>query len=341
MSLEPPNSPKKVADITGESEEFVLPKAPPVLLPKRSRPSTPARLEDQSLPSAEEESRDHTPAPAVSASPQDRRPMAPPRQRHESPVQQIRLERPPRAEARERDEKSPAKTSHDSELWRNEYIGVILVLLFVIVVLLVSMTGNESPQPTSTNAEVSPSKGNEVRVNQLQSANETMRRQLVEMTAQIEQLKGQLETLHDAREDAVSDLGRATSASDKELAGLRAEVARLETLVRGSKPAQQTTAAVVREPPPEPQVEGKAYRVIGLAEGDTLNVRSGPGSGFSVVTQLPLGVRVIVTGEAVPNGADWWLPCYLRGRVPDPATGASKPWAAKGWIHSAFLEEDG
>lgn len=54
-----------------------------------------------------------------------------------------------------------------------------------------------------------------------------------------------------------------------------------------------------------------------------------------------IGVRVIMTGAAVANGADWWLPCYVRGRVPDPATGASKPWAAKGWIHSAFLEEDG
>jgi hypothetical protein len=339
MSSEPPNKPKRGADLTGESEEFVLPKAPPILLPKKSRQSAPARPEDRSLPSAEEEAHKDAPDPPVRS--QNRQPSSPPRQGHEHPVQRITLKEPPSAAAREHDQKIPkVKLTHDSDHGRNRFIGIILILLLVIVFLIVSVTDSESPKAPNTGAQVLPPKEIDLRANELQITNENMRRQLVEMTAQKEQLKGQLETSHDAREKAVSDLGQARSASEKELAGLRAEVARLEALVRTSEPPKEAIPAV-REPLPEPRVEGKAYRVSGLLEGDTLNVRSGPGSGFSVVTQLPLGVRVIVTGAAVPNGTDLWLPCYLRGEVADPATGASEPWTARGWIHSAFLEEDG
>ena len=202
------------------------------------------------------------------------------------------------------------------------------------------IAGGESPQQTSTSPVALPPEESEARVNELQSDNQTMRRQLTEMAAQNKQLKEQTKTLSDSRDKAVSDLGRANNAANKDLSGLRAEVARLEAIVRNSRQPKESTSTA-SEPHPEPQVVGTVYRVSGLREGDTLNVRSGPGSGFSVVTQLHLGVRVTVTGSAVANGTDWWLPCYLSGKVVDPTTGASKPWTAKGWINSAFLEEDG
>lgn len=167
-----------------------------------------------------------------------------------------------------------------------------------------------------------------------------MRRQLVERTAQAKQLKEQLRTLSNARDKAVSDLDRANDVSAKESAALRAEVVRLESLVRNSRPPQETTSTA-RDPLPDQQVVGTVYRVSGLREGDTLNVRSGPGAGYSVVTQLQLGVRVTVTGAAVANRPDWWLPCYLSGKVTNHTIGESKPWEAKGWINSAFLEKEG
>jgi hypothetical protein len=255
-------------------------------------------------------------------------------------VKEIRLEEPPRAKARELDQESPpVKNTNDSESGRNGLIGVILVLLLVIVGLLIFMNYRESPQQITTDTVVPPLEEIEAKVNKLQGENETMSRQLVEMTAQTKQLEEQLKTVRNAKDKVVSDLGRANSAADKELTGLRAEVARLETLVRNSRPPQETTPTV-REPIPQPQIAGKVYRVSGLREGDTLNVRSGPGSEFSVVTQLHPGVRVTVSGTGAANGADWWLPCYLSGQVADPATGVSKPWTAKGWINSAFLVED-
>jgi hypothetical protein len=256
-------------------------------------------------------------------------------------VQEITREEPPYAVAKELDlDSPPTKNTHDPESGRNGLIGVIVMLLLVIVGLLVFMSDRGSPKHTTTYPTVLSHEENEARVSALQNENETMSRQLVEMTAQSKSLEEQIETLRKERGKAVSDLGLANSAADKELTRLRAEVARLENLVRNSKPPQVNTTNV-REPILEPQVVGTVYRVSGLRQGDTLNVRSGPGSGFSVVTQLHLGVRVTVTGSAVANGTDWWLPCYLSGKVADPATGESRPWTAKGWINSAFLEEEG
>ena len=97
MSSEPPNSPKKVADLTGESGEFILPKAPPNILPNKSRHSPAARPENQSLPSDEKEAPHDVQAPPIAAVTQILQPKSPPRQEHEHSVQGITVKEAPRA----------------------------------------------------------------------------------------------------------------------------------------------------------------------------------------------------------------------------------------------------
>jgi hypothetical protein len=292
---------------------------------------------DQWIPTAGEVAGDDAPVPEIPTT------LQPDPQQHplQPSEEHVVLDDSPCAEVGEDHDKSqPAVEPHDSDPGRKELIGVISILLLVIIGLLIFMAGGASPQQTAANPVVSPPEESEAAANELRGENEAMRVQLAEMAAQAKQLRDQLETLSDARDKAVSDLGRANSSSDKELTGLRAEIARLESVVSNSKPTPESSSTV-REPLPEPQVVGTVYKVSGLRPGDTLNVRSGPGSGFSVVTQLHLGVRVTAAGSAVANGDDWWFPCHLSGKIVDPATGTSKPWTAKGWINSAFLEEDG
>lgn len=74
------------------------------------------------------------------------------------------------------------------------------------------------------------------------------------------------------------------------------------------------------------QAEEKTYIITNVAEGDTLNIRSGPGMNFPVVATLAnqtSGVKI--TGDSVMNGADDWLPISFA--------------AGKGWTRGKYLTE--
>ena len=82
------------------------------------------------------------------------------------------------------------------------------------------------------------------------------------------------------------------------------------------KAATQTTTVPempkLTQKPPSVLQEGKSFCVRGLRPGDTLNLRSEPGTNYSVISSIPNGVKVTVTGDAVMNGPDAWLPCVFR-----------------------------
>lgn len=70
--------------------------------------------------------------------------------------------------------------------------------------------------------------------------------------------------------------------------------------------------------------EIKTYEITGVAAGDTLNIRSGPGLNFQVVGRLPNGEGGIqIRGEVVMNGNDEWVPIAFQG--------------GKGWTRSKYL----
>lgn len=66
------------------------------------------------------------------------------------------------------------------------------------------------------------------------------------------------------------------------------------------------------------------YSVVGLAENDTLNVRSRPDEKSSVVTKLRNGYNgITIDGEVVWNGGDDWVPILFSN--------------AKGWVRPKYL----
>ena len=66
------------------------------------------------------------------------------------------------------------------------------------------------------------------------------------------------------------------------------------------------------------------YKVSGVSANDRLNVRSGPGANFKVVTTLPNGAgHIRITGDIVNNGGNEWVPISF----PD----------GKGWTRAVFL----
>ncbi|NQX00116.1 hypothetical protein HQ447_05605 [bacterium] len=60
---------------------------------------------------------------------------------------------------------------------------------------------------------------------------------------------------------------------------------------------------------------------------------------YTVVTALQNGVKVTVTGAAVMNGPDAWLPCIIALNGVDPATGYNRSRDQKCWINSFFIEQ--
>jgi S1-C subfamily serine protease len=75
---------------------------------------------------------------------------------------------------------------------------------------------------------------------------------------------------------------------------------------------------------PAEQGSKPACVVVGLADGDTLVVRSGPGMNFSEVTSLKNGTSgVLVTGKPRMNGSTEWMPIEANGLF--------------GWVRSKYL----
>lgn len=132
-----------------------------------------------------------------------------------------------------------------------------------------------------------------------------------------------------ARQARNSEERAASLLNDNEL--LKKQLAAANETQRMQAPA---TAAV-----PARQASEYTHRVSGLRPGDTLNVRAGPSVQQQTVAQLRNGVRITVTGEAVTNGPDLWLPCVITGSTPDSTTGAARPWRQNGWVNSMFVEE--
>lgn len=72
------------------------------------------------------------------------------------------------------------------------------------------------------------------------------------------------------------------------------------------------------------QERPKIFCVAGVAAGDSLNVRSGPGERFSIIARLQNGTTGIrIDGQIVWNGSDDWIPINVSG--------------SRGWVRPKFL----
>jgi len=66
------------------------------------------------------------------------------------------------------------------------------------------------------------------------------------------------------------------------------------------------------------------YQVIGIPEGDYLNVREGAGSDHQVITRLDPGTGGILLGtKRIANGATTWQEITVHGQT--------------GWVNAAYI----
>jgi uncharacterized protein YgiM (DUF1202 family) len=69
---------------------------------------------------------------------------------------------------------------------------------------------------------------------------------------------------------------------------------------------------------------GATYHVIGISEGDYLNVREGAGSDYQVVTKLEPGTGGIKLGtQRIANGATTWQEITVNGQT--------------GWVNAVYI----
>lgn len=85
-----------------------------------------------------------------------------------------------------------------------------------------------------------------------------------------------------------------------------------------------------------------AYRVAGVVDGDVLNVRSGPGTGFSVVGELHSDAEDLQNRDQVPvNLCDSPenLTAFERQNIWTKIVWESDGRFVVGWVKSRFLSE--
>lgn len=132
------------------------------------------------------------------------------------------------------------------------------------------------------------------------------------------------------------DTGASTTTASAEAAGSSTSDPVDSTEPDGSSTTVEdgtTTTAPVGDLPGEPidiyPYEGAHLGVVGVAAGDTLNVRTGPGTDFEVVTELnPLSQEPTATGNNRTLDDDsLWVEVTVDDRT--------------GWVNGAFVAEPG
>ena len=318
VDMKPENSSKQAAARIGDSDDFILPVAPP-LSPLGNAPNT-------------KRTGNTAPGPSPSSNEADDVPSLP----SEPPP----LPKPIATDSSE-DLKMPA-VLQDSDASGISAPWSLVVILACAVIGLVFVITNRSNDATANETSAAPlSEIDEHELIAAQRESEILKSNTTKMERRISELEQQLVAERLEANAKFTTLLSAKKNSENNGSNLLAEVDRLK---------RQLQSSALKDPPPaEPrQLEpmdlnynGTAYRVTGLRPGDTLNVRSGPGVNYSIVTALQNGIKVTGTGAAVMSGSDEWLPCIIAQDNVDPATGYHRSSLQKCWINSYFIERAG
>jgi hypothetical protein len=222
----------------------------------------------------------------------------------------------------------------------------VVVAVLLVVIFIQHKSGSERNPPA-----IASSSDYEVQLAKARADADFARREKARLAERISGLEEQLETTQNAAARKHASLLEAYNNLSSQRSDLASENYRLKSqLQAATKPDTDSELRIPAEKVPElpspaqkvPEVQqsGQSYRVVGLRPGDTLNLRSGPGTNYSIITAIPNGVKVTVTGDAVMNGPDAWLPCVLRMSMVDPTTGIKKVLDQKCWINSYFVEPE-
>lgn len=330
MATSDPETPgKSLATHSEMSDDFIFPLAPPAS-PSPSRSGSGTKSQPKKSP---------TKPPAVTA--------IPPAVTTKSPTATQPL-LPPEPSGRS-DVPLDEYPTHSPEEPKSN--SLVVGLCVVVAVLLVVIVMQHKSEPERNPSAIASSSDYEVQLAKAQADADFARRERARIAERMSGLEEQLEATQNAAARKHASLLESYNNLSSQRSDLASENSRLKSQLQaankpesGSELAPSAQKVLELLPPdqevPEVQQSGQSYRVIGLRPGDTLNLRSGPGTNYSVITAIPNGVKVTVTGDAVMNGPDAWLPCVFRMSIVDPTTGIKKVLDQKCWINSYFVEPE-
>ena len=336
------NSRKPTASQLGDSDDFVLPVAPPAVpvehKPLNSRPVTqpPVVLSSHIAAGQGSAFSSHQPSAEhhqTSAAPRQPRPSSPPSSILSPPplIQTI-----PNKESRDSSPSTSvpviAETSGKSASW--SLVGILGFIVIILFTLLVNKDDKALPITTSTTLAF---EDHARALAAAQSKIEAARSKNAKIELGMRELEDQLAVEKRNSEEKIANLIRQQRALESNRVELMVEVDRLKRQILASTAKVQFPAPA---PQPEPVAQNTAttHKISGLVYGDYLNIRSGPGANFSVVRKLQNGDLVSVVGSSVTNESELWAPCLIEVTSIDPATGVAQSLKKKGWVNAHFLD---
>jgi hypothetical protein len=330
MATSDPETPSKSLAARSEmSDDFIFPLAPPAS-PSPSRTATGTKIPPKKSPKKLPEVT-AKPPPITVRLPTATQPLLPQESSDEpvAPLDEYPTNRPEEPESN----------------------SLIVGLSVTIAALLSVIVIQHNSEPERNPPAIASSSDYEVQLAKARAEADFARREGARIAERMSGLEEQLEATQNAADRKHASLLEAYKNLSSQRSDLASENFRLKSQLQAAAkpdtglelppPSQKAPELTPHDQNvPEVQQGGQAYRVVGLRPGDTLNLRSGPGTNYSVISAIPNGVKVTVTGDAVMNGPDAWLPCVFRMSMVDPDTGIKKVWAQKCWINSYFVEAE-
>jgi len=141
-------------------------------------------------------------------------------------------------------------------------------------------------------------------------------------------IRGLLNKQLGSKNEALADFDKAARADPKWGRPLANKAEVLLALGRADEAATAYQQAQALDPAIKaPQSSRQTYNVIGINDGDTLNVRSNPGSQSPLAATLDgRATGIVITGESFRVGSDVWVPIRV-GNV-------------SGWVNRKYLSPD-
>jgi Bacterial SH3 domain len=217
--------------------------------------------------------------------------------------------------------------------------SLVAGLSVAVAAMLVVIVIQHKSEPELNPPAISSSSDYEIQLAKARADADAARRERARIAGKISGLEEQLESTRNAAKRKEASLLEEYNKLSRIQSELISENSKLKSqLQAAAQPTKVPELPRPAEKAPAVQQQGQSYRVAGLRPGDTLNIRSGPGTNYSIITALPNDVKVTVTGDAVMNGPDAWLPCVITLSKLDTATGIKQSWDQKCWINSYFVE---
>jgi hypothetical protein len=302
-------------DQHGVSDDFVLPIAP-LLVPLRQTPVSNRKAASKSVPSSATNATGNDPPVAF---------VSPPVQ---EPSGEDLIGNPTAPVTRQLIE-----TSDKSAPW-----SLVVILICIVVGLLFTII-NKPNKNLGITPSASSSGIDERELASAKSEAESMRTNVAHMEQRIGELEQQLESERKVAETRAEKLLREKQTLEVSSSSSIAEIDSLKRQLQSAAPKDPPRPAPPQAEPVVSNNNSTIYRVTGLVDGDTLNVRSGPGASNPVVIRLYNGVKLSVVGDGVTNGPDTWLPCSINKIFTEPPTGLVQTFKQEGWVNSYFIEQ--